>query len=203
MATEWMVPDPKDGIKIIAIDKDNTSADLTTALEEYANRQSGHSMKHDFSTKTDYHVMKWGTPFNMTNAFKEVGFFRDLNPFPHAVEAITKLSCLHHVFICSSPNSREYTYSAEEKTYWVNKHFDKIPLVLCDDKTLINCDILIDDRPHIKTKGLVNQSKVAWDHVCFERSYNTIYSDENKLSVVKSWKDVLSQCNSLLDEQKK
>lgn len=201
--TKWIVPDPKDGVLNIAIDKDNTLADLTMALEVYAYRKSGRIDVYDFKSQKDYHVNTWGTPFNLGDAFKEKGFFKNLEPFPFATQAVCMLSMLHDVFVCSSPNSSEYEYSAKEKTHWVKYHLGKVPLVLCDDKTRINCDILIDDRPSIKEKGKISHDKVTWEHVVFDRPYNRGYAQEKGLSVVTDWSDVVTQCKTLLEERRR
>ncbi|HEX9597652.1 MAG TPA: hypothetical protein VF982_12285, partial [Anaerolineales bacterium] len=58
-------------------------------------------------------------------------------------------------------------------------------LILSTDKTLVQGDILIDDRPEIK--GAV---KPVWEHVLYDQPYNRKVEGQRRLTWA-TWKEVL------------
>lgn len=97
-------------------------------------------------------------------------FFRDLPPLPGAIAGIQALADAgHDVRICTSPLLQN-PYCVAEKYQWVAQHLgvawlDK--LILTKDKTLVQGDYLIDDKPEIQG-GL----SPAWQQLLYDATYN-------------------------------
>lgn len=99
-------------------------------------------------------------------------FFIDLEPLPGGVEAVQEMAKMDDtdVFICTSP-IKHYKHCPQEKYAWVEKHLgtDFVEqVILTRDKTLIDADILIDDKPDIV--GV--ESKPKWEHILFTACHN-------------------------------
>lgn len=117
------------------------------------------------------------------------GFYRDLEPMEGAVEALQAMRAAGiQVFICTAPYVTNKT-CASEKMEWVEKHLGSDWLnrtIITSDKTLVNGDFLIDDKPDIK--GAIVP---AWKHVVFDAPYNR--GIEPRLDVWDQWLEVLSK----------
>lgn len=117
------------------------------------------------------------------------GFFRELEPVPGSLEALTAMQELGiEVFICSSPLS-EYRNCVLEKFEWVDQHLGKEwvkKVVLTKDKTLVRADVLVDDNPVIK--GI---DTPCWEHVLYDQPYNRTNTDKRRLTW-KTWRSVLA-----------
>ena len=78
----------------------------------------------------------------------ECGFFKNLDIFPDAYNAVYKLSGVYNIFFLSTaPWSCISAWS--EKREWVEKHFGELAfkkLILSHNKGLLKGDYLIDDR---------------------------------------------------------
>ena len=98
------------------------------------------------------------------------GFILNLSPIKGAIEAVNELIALgHELRICTSPLS-QYENCVEEQYAWVERYFGKKftkRIMLSKDKTLINVDILIDDKPNLE--GVVVPE---WEHGLFYQPYN-------------------------------
>lgn len=113
------------------------------------------------------------------------GFFRDLPPIEGALQAVQRLLELgHDVRICTSPLN-QYRNCVAEKYEWVEKHlgFDFTHrIIVTKDKTVVNGDVLIDDKPVVTG---VQQPK--WKHIIFDQPYNR-HIDAPRLDW-SSWQD--------------
>jgi len=98
------------------------------------------------------------------------GFYRELEPFPGAVEALkTMLAAGHEVEIVSS-NWPDNPSCADDKIAWVREHLGKDwvrRVTLTHDKAAVRGDILIDDRPDIP-----GAEHTEWVQVLFDQPYN-------------------------------
>ena len=111
------------------------------------------------------------------------GFFADLKPIAGALEAMQRINKKHDVFICTAPLMHSGTCSAE-KIHWVkwwlgNDWVKKV--IISSDKTLVQGDVLIDDRPNVS--GLLTP---RWKQWLFAASYNRLRDD------VWSWERIES-----------
>jgi 5'-nucleotidase len=116
------------------------------------------------------------------------GFFRNLAPLPGGLEALQALEGLgHQVFICTSP-LRAYQNCVGEKFAWVDAHLGQAwvkRIVLTSDKTLVQGDILVDDRPEVT--GIQTPS---WEHVVFDAPYNRASPSRRRINW-ENWRTVL------------
>jgi 5'-nucleotidase len=117
-------------------------------------------------------------------------FFLNLEAVPGSVEAVQEMTRLDgiEVFICSSPLD-EYRHSVVEKYMWVENHLGREwikKIILTKDKTIINADILIDDRPQVD--GVVKEPN--WEHVLYDQPYNHMITNKRRLTW-NNWREVL------------
>jgi 5'-nucleotidase len=116
------------------------------------------------------------------------GFYRDLEPVEGAVHALHEMLNLGiEVFLCSTPSLDNPT-CASDKLAWLDEHFGREitkRTILTQDKTLVQGDVLIDDKP--KISGHLTPS---WKHVIFDRAYNQGVPGP-RLTGWAQWRDVL------------
>lgn len=183
----WNIRD-KDGSRVIMIDMDCTLVDTKKGLADWAAQR--HAEPFDMNSPS-YHMETWHPELDITKAFHDQHFFRNLAPYPDAIKAVRLLHEMgHDVAIATSPRCYSYEFSAREKALWVNEHLPFIKHVyLCDDKTALRADYLIDDNPHIAERGLFAVPKRApvWEHVVFLQSYNRDFAAQRRMSVIESW----------------
>ncbi|MBL7100402.1 MAG: 5'-3'-deoxyribonucleotidase [Nanoarchaeota archaeon] len=117
------------------------------------------------------------------------GFIRSLPPMPEGLEAVLEMDKLGlDVFICTSPLSK-YENCVLEKYEWVENHLGRKwtkKIILTKDKTIVNGDVLIDDRPEIS--GVMVPS---WEHIIFDQPYNQHIKDKRRIIKWKNWKEIL------------
>ena len=108
---------------------------------------------------------------------QERDFFASLDPIPGALEGIEKLAQEgNEVFICTAPNTIN-PYCEQGKKEWVRKHLGMYwvrRMIITKDKTLVQGDYLIDDKPEIK--GLI---KPTWERIVYDQPYNRIQELKN------------------------
>lgn len=116
------------------------------------------------------------------------GFFRNLPPIPGAVEAMQALSkTSHELFLCTSPLT-QYENCVLEKYQWVDEHLGKAftkRIILTKDKTLVQGDYLIDDRPDIQ--GVATPS---WTHLLYTQPYNQHIQNKQRITWA-NWRTIL------------
>lgn len=116
-------------------------------------------------------------------------FYGGLKPMPGAVEAIKEIADLgHEVFICTSPSVTSNT-CVQNKFDWVGEHLGKEwkhKIVLTKDKTIVNGDVLIDDKPRID--GI--EGRPSWEHVLYDQPYNRWLKRVKRLTW-ENWREVL------------
>jgi 5'-nucleotidase len=97
-------------------------------------------------------------------------FYRDLEPYEGAVEAVKEAASLgHEVFFVSAPWLSNKT-CASDKYAWVEEHFGldyANKLILARDKTIVAGDILFDDKHPIP-----NRENATWTQVFVDAPYN-------------------------------
>jgi 5'-nucleotidase len=126
----------------------------------------------------------------MTDLFTQKGFVSNLPAIEGGIEAVNKIKDKgHDVFICTSP-MRQYKNCVAEKYEWVDKHmgFDwTTRIILSRDKTLIQGNILIDDKPEV-----TGAAKPKWEHVIFDKSYNAHINGQRRINW-KNYTEVLKE----------
>jgi 5'-nucleotidase len=101
----------------------------------------------------------------------EPGFYRRLEPIAGAKEALkAAVKAGHDVRIVSAPYISNPT-CASDKIDWIVRHYGShwaSRLILTNDKTVVNGDFLIDDKPEI-----TGSMMPTWEHVVFgDYAYN-------------------------------
>lgn len=198
MTNLWQFPNIFiDGKHTIFIDMDNTLVNTTQGLKNWYQKYCfNYQIKEKKFNETNYNVSTWVDNTNLKYAFEEQYFFLNLEPNENAIDAITLLSKIHNVIICSVTNSNIYPYAAQEKTQWIQKHLPMLHngptnLVLTEDKSILHGHYLIDDNPEIDKIG-INAENIHWEHVVFNQPYNEINS--NKKFIINNWKQILDEC---------
>lgn len=119
-------------------------------------------------------------------------FFYDLPPLPGALEAIQALAHAgHDVRICTSPLLQN-PYCVAEKYQWVAKHLGTAwleKMILTKDKTLVQGDYLIDDKPDIE-----GQLRPVWQQLIYDATYNQTVTHLPRVrwDVPSSWQFLLT-----------
>jgi 5'-nucleotidase len=96
-------------------------------------------------------------------------FLLKLKSLPGAVEGFNML-LERYVSVRVCTTSLKNSFSSGEKWQWVCNHLGKRcaeEMIVCNDKTLIKADYLIDDRPLI-----TGEAAPEWKHVIFHQPYN-------------------------------
>lgn len=119
----------------------------------------------------------------------EEGFYSRLEPIPGAKQALKQMvKAGHDVRIVTSPWVSNPT-CASDKLNWIVKHYGShwgARVVITADKTLVQGDFLIDDKPSVT--GVVEP---VWEHVLFDQPYNRDVADRRRITDWESWAEVL------------
>ncbi len=120
------------------------------------------------------------------------GLFYNLEPLPGAIEAIEAIrNTVKEVAICTAP-PKINRYAAQEKYEWVLNNLGEYwakRLILNHDKTLINGDILIDDKLEI-----LGAQIPSWEHVLYTHPWNLKIKNLRRLTW-NNWREVLTELN--------
>jgi 5'-nucleotidase len=115
----------------------------------------------------------------------ESGFFRRLPPFPNAIQQVKKMEHAgFQIWFCTSPLLGNPT-CCQEKLEWIQEHFgDEYVkrVILCQDKTTVRGDILVDDKPNIS--GL---HYPTWQQCLFDAPYNQVRTDLPRMNEWSDW----------------
>jgi len=126
----------------------------------------------------------------LRNIMNDRAFYRDVQPYPGAVEAIHKMvEAGHRVDFVTSPWLSNPD-CASDKYVSVAQHFGREMAgrtIITKDKTLVMGDILYDDKPLI-TGHYVNPS---WEHVLIDQPYNQTSTHLRRIFDLTQWEDVL------------
>lgn len=162
-----------DQSKIILIDQDGVLADYTKAHLE-AIREAFPELERI----SPLECIKWNTEEHFPPRYRKriealalsPGFFRNLEPLPGAILAMKELlQDGHDVRICTAPK-RAFENCVGEKFAWVKEHLGQEfaeRIIMTRDKTLVQGDILIDDKPDVSGRIVP-----SWTHILFDQPYN-------------------------------
>ncbi|CAE7558036.1 unnamed protein product [Symbiodinium natans] len=118
------------------------------------------------------------------------GLYESLKPLPGAVEALQALVAEGvDVKLVTAPHPTCAGTCALEKYLSVEQIFGTAfqeRLIITRDKTQVQGDILIDDKPKIS-----GCKPCPWKHVLFSQSYNQDVQGKVRLSSWTAWRDVL------------
>lgn len=126
------------------------------------------SRKHYEIEKNDFGV----SAEKMLGVIKEAGFYAALQPFPGAVDALQRMVAAGvDVRLVTSPHPECAASCAAEKYQWLLAHLGHTwidRLIIARDKTHVQGDVLVDDKPKISGSSKV----VRWTQVLYSQSYN-------------------------------
>jgi len=167
---------------VVLLDMDGTVVDWDSGFRKaWADRSS--------IDRTKSYAMEECVPEEFKDEAKQVmmapGFFRHLPPFPNAIQEVKKMEHAgFQIWFCTSPLLGHPT-CCQEKLEWIQEHFgDEYVkrVILCQDKTIVRGDILIDDKPNIT--GLHHPT---WQQCIFDAPYNQARTDLPRMSDWCDW----------------
>ena len=124
------------------------------------------------------------------------GFYESLEPLPGAIEALQTLVAEGvDVKLVTAPHPTCAGTCALEKYLSVERMLGaefQERLIITRDKTQVQGDILIDDKPRIS-----GSKPCPWKHVIFSQSYNQDVEGKPRLLSWTSWRDAL--CKAICD----
>lgn len=132
----------------LAIDMDETMADTAKEINLWYEREFGQALTEQELHAKDF---KNAVPPDRVGAIKRYlntpGFFRHLVTYPDAIGVVRELNKRYRVFIVSA--AMEFPNSLKDKTEWLDEYFpflDWRQYCLCGDKSVVQTDMMIDDR---------------------------------------------------------
>jgi len=145
--------------------------------------------------RTKSYAMEDCVPAEFREEAKQVmmspGFFRHLPAFPNAIKEVIKMEQAgFQIWFCTSPLLGHPT-CCQEKLEWIQEHFGEEyvkRVILCQDKTTVRGDILVDDKPTIT--GLHNPT---WQQCIFNAPYNQAQTDLPRMSEWSDWETPLKK----------
>lgn len=173
-------PSPGRPIRV-AIDMDEVMADACGEHLRRYNRAFGAALTvSDIAGKHLEHFVPAAHRAE-TDAMIDASFFEDLEVMPDCREVIRELSEAHEVFIVTA--AMDVPCSFDAKYRWLRRHFAFIPpshFVFCGDKSVVDADYLIDDRPR-------HFAKFKGQGLLFTAPHNL---GETRYTRVSSWSEV-------------
>lgn len=155
---------------IVLVDMDGVTVDFVSGLQQVMEQRQIPGFRRLAPAEcTKYMIQDLFTGETHEAAVQicqEPGFFRDLPPFPGAIDAVTQMAELYQVYLCTAPYHENPT-CASDKLAWVKRHLgrdwcDRVVLA-GGDKTLVRGDILIDDKPVV-----TGNHHPTWKHLLFD-----------------------------------
>jgi 5'-nucleotidase len=132
----------------IAVDMDEVIADAFGKHLRLYNQRAGTNLTAQLVSEKGLGAL---IPLEQREEFNAIphseGFFADIELIAGSREALLELSRNHDVYITSA--AMEVPSSFADKFQWLETHFPFIPpsrIVFCGEKSIINADVLIDDR---------------------------------------------------------
>ena len=172
----------------ICIDIDDILCDLVPTGIKLYNAEMGKNIMLD--DITSFHLHECLDPQDadmILNIFEGQTIYNHLSPIPDAqwgLETLIKQG--HHVFLATATPYRCFA----SKVDWVCKHFPCITpddIVCVQDKSILNCDVMVDDK-------LDNLTKNLCERIVLDYSWNR---DKNKDYVYDicrcyNWTDIVN-----------
>jgi 5'(3')-deoxyribonucleotidase/uncharacterized protein with PQ loop repeat len=165
----------------IAIDMDEVMAD---ALAEHVRRyNAAYGTNLAAADMSGRHLEDYIPPAHReaAEAMLDASFFEDLAVFPDCQAVVRELAERYEVFIASA--AMDVPCSFDAKYRWLRRHFPFIPpshIVFCGDKSIVDAEYLIDDRPR-------HFARFKGEPLLFSAPHN---AEDTRYPRVASWKDV-------------
>ena len=170
----------------IAIDMDEVMADsLTRHLQLYNDEFGANVRKQDLQGKPLHLTVPEAHRRRIDEIALSDGFFWDLDVMPGCVNVVRELTKRYDVFIVTA--AMEFPNSFLPKHAWLQEHFPFLDIrnvVYCGDKSIVDADIMIDDR-------IRNLEQFEGMRILFSAPHNM---NEKRFLRVNSWKEVGPCC---------
>lgn len=172
--------------KRILIDLDNTLLDFDGLVTEIFWRDYKLDVSDIVSKRKIYEIEdNFPSEIKKTclDIIQEKDFYFNLKPFPDALETLAKINDKHNVFLCTTPHHLCLEVCLTQKIRWISQYLGEEWLsktIFSTDKTLIDADYLIDDKPYISGQKTIP----SWKRIIFHQSYNL----DIKGTRLKKWK---------------
>jgi 5'-nucleotidase len=155
----------------LGIDLDGTAALWDPRLNSGYRARGHHDHPMLLDPRLSYNLQTGDPLLDLVTAevMNESHFYEDLEPMPGFVDALPVLEEFFDIHLPSQPWAGNKT-CASDKYNWVETHAGEkyvTKTILTHDKTLIDLDLLIDDKPLI-----TGAAKPKWIHVLFDQPYN-------------------------------
>jgi 5'-nucleotidase len=135
-------------MKSLAIDMDETMADTVKEINRWYEREFGVALsEEELHGKEFRNAVPPGHSGMIKTFLNTPGFFRHLEIYPDAVEVVRELNQKYKVFIVSA--AMEFPNSLKDKAEWLGEYFPFLnwkQYCLCGDKSVVQTDLMIDDR---------------------------------------------------------
>lgn len=124
----------------------------------------------------------------MREVFDRPGFFALHPPIHKAVDAIKSLMIenIYEIFFLTSPMNSNPT-CASDKLAWISRVFGKKwarrTIITCD-KTVVDGDWLIDDKPWCSTNGV---QIPKWTHILCRAPNNKEFTSSTHAFILEDW----------------
>lgn len=175
---------------VVLVDMDNTLVNWELQFERLMKNHYPHIpivppwKRTHFKIEQNYNVEYRDEILHLTSLDE---FWLTMDPIQGALEALNDMRQIGLVvFIVTTPDAHHTSRSAYEKITWIERHLGwdwKMRSILTHDKTLVNGDILIDDKPAASV-GLLRPS---WTHMLFSQPYNVQHGFCPRLDSWKNW----------------
>ena len=157
----------------LGVDLDGVVSDFNTAWTRRYNAEFGANVHPD-------QVTEWNAPARITHFESMSRFwrwaktcadgaslFRELNPYPGALEALGRLARHHQIVVLTSKPA----YAVHDTLAWLAEHrFPTTEVHITADKAAVRCDVYLDDADHNLARFLQERPEAV---VCrFVRPWN-------------------------------
>lgn len=128
------------------------------------------------------------------------GFYSRLEPYEGAKEALEEMEAEGiHVSIVTSPTLSNPTCASDKHQSVIRDFGEKWAkrMIITEDKTVVDMDFLIDDKPEIKGW----KTNPSWDQILFDQTYNQHVTDKVRIYDWSDWKTPLRLALALRESE--
>ena len=172
-------------MQTLSVDMDEVITDTAKKLKDFYCLEFGITFNEEELKGKDLKDIVMPEHFSKFHQYLNApGFFGDLEIMPDALEVLKRLNEKYELFIVSA--ALEFPNSLKDKFDWISQNLPFISwkqICLCGTKSIIQTDIMIDDRTrnfsHFKGRKIL----YTCHHNLFEKDYER----------VSNWKEIESK----------
>lgn len=163
-------------MQTLAIDMDEVLADAAKKLKAWYERDHGITFQEEDLKGKDLKEVVAPEHFYLFRQYANTpGFFRDLNRMPGSQEVMKELNQKFELYIVSA--AMEFPFSLKDKFDWIMENLPFITwrqVCLCGSKSLVQTDIIIDDRARNFSNFKGRKILYTAHHNLFEKDYERV-----------------------------